>query len=387
MSYLLTLTSIGEQLVTSSLSGGAAINITEIRLGSGDVAGYTVAQKRAMLDVLALADNIPTNNVIAKTEEGVHYIVADGLIPISKGGFTLTEIGLITGNGELFAIGAYPVTPIPAPTSSLLFEVELTAYVAVSSTEGLTITVNPSTVYATQQWVNQGFVSLSKTETIAGKKTFSDDVEIIKTDSNPQLIINKNSEKQSTARFREDGINHWAWRHDANNDLMLMRYTAGGAFVNYPIIIYQTTGLISIDSEVLIKKDIMLDRTDSEAINIIYRNSSTGNKRWSVEFSANENLSLQHFDNDGVLFSVPVKINPADGTMTLGTAVEHEKQPTHKGVNLISSGAIIDTSSTSDTIELARNGEITCYAVWANGGSNRIINLDGSLFETNDLNQ
>jgi hypothetical protein len=99
-------------------------------------------------------------------------------------------------------------------------------------------------------------VKLTGNQTVAGEKTFTDDLTISKSTGNAALILNAAlATDAKNVTFQTAGLNRWRFRVDgANDDLAIRRYDNAGAFVDAPITVSRATGIATINGATMDSK-------------------------------------------------------------------------------------------------------------------------------------
>lgn len=155
--YYMLLTATGQAKVAAHLAGGATVNLTEMALGDGGGAAVTPTEGRAELynevhrQALTAVSVDPANP---------NWLVAETVLAPEVGGWTIREMGLFDADGDLIAYGNFPASYKPVLAEGSAKELIIRAVFEVSDTAAITLLVDASVVYATQNWVNaQSFAS------------------------------------------------------------------------------------------------------------------------------------------------------------------------------------------------------------------------------------
>jgi len=156
MKFGSVLTISGQAKIAAALQpGGAPLTITHIALGDGGGAAVVPSENRAELlnevhrQTIDSAEPHPTDPTT---------FLIQAVIPPTTGGFWIREIGLYDVDGDLVAYGSFAATEKPVLSSGIGRELIIRTYLTVSSTEAVTIQVDPSFVSATQAWVSMQLV-------------------------------------------------------------------------------------------------------------------------------------------------------------------------------------------------------------------------------------
>jgi phage-related tail fiber protein len=144
------------------------IALKYIVLGDGGGSEYYPGESQTALKNQVY--QMSANNVYVDPDNP-NWIVVEGLIPESAGGFTIREAAIKAEDGKVIAIGSYPSSYKPkldegsAVGSGCKYSLEVTNAAVVN------MNIDPSTVYATIQYVNNR-VSNHASETNAHGGTY-----------------------------------------------------------------------------------------------------------------------------------------------------------------------------------------------------------------------
>jgi hypothetical protein len=133
--YSSQLTAAGERKIAEAIANGTRLNITHMTVTDGETEMY-----RAEVNSLSVV------------EDGVLFV--EMVIPENVGGFWIHGTAIYDDTGELIADGSLPATykPMLEEGSGRISTVRM--LLRVSSTEAVTLTVDPSVVLATVEYVN-----------------------------------------------------------------------------------------------------------------------------------------------------------------------------------------------------------------------------------------
>lgn len=151
MAYLQTLTNSALAKITAFIGGGPQITITQIAVGDGN--GASITPDPAMTDVVNEVYRANVNQVYIDDDDN---LVAELVIPMATGGFTIREIACFDSDGDMFAISQHPQIVKPLLSENAVGELVLRMVIAVSNTAAINIVASPAAV-ATQSWVENNF--------------------------------------------------------------------------------------------------------------------------------------------------------------------------------------------------------------------------------------
>ncbi|MFG1173874.1 phage tail protein [Erwiniaceae bacterium CAU 1747] len=151
------LTNIGAAKLASAAALGVPLKITQMGVGDGGGvlprpdAGQTalVAEKRrAALNMLYID---PQNN---------SQIIAEQVIPETDGGWWIREVGLYDETGALIAVGNCPESYKPQLAEGSGRTQTVRMVLITSSTDNITLKIDPAVVLATRQYVDDGDIEV-----------------------------------------------------------------------------------------------------------------------------------------------------------------------------------------------------------------------------------
>lgn len=141
-------TVIGKDKIVTAMMEGKKINITQFAAGTGGGAYYQPTEEQN-----ALADE-KWRGAIAESkvnEDSPNIIEIVAVIPPNEGGFTIREIAAFDEDGDMIVIANTPDTEKVIITSGAAGEVKLTIYMEISNASVVELKIDPYTVTATKQ--------------------------------------------------------------------------------------------------------------------------------------------------------------------------------------------------------------------------------------------
>lgn len=170
--FFSTLTVVGEARLASAAALGSSLQLTHLAVGDGG--GVRVMPAPAQTKLVREVRRAPVNRV-ETDPANPGQIIIEQVIPETEGGWWIREIGVFDNDGNLIAVGNCPDTykPLLAEGSGRTQVIRMV--LIVSSTDAVTLKVDPSVVLATRQHV---------TETVA--KAVSD--HLAQPDPHPQYL-------------------------------------------------------------------------------------------------------------------------------------------------------------------------------------------------------
>ena len=152
MKYKTVITKAGAiKLAAATLPNGKKVNLTAMAVGDG---GGTLPvpdpnQTKLVKEVWRHA-----LNKISQDKKNKNYVVAELLIPPETGGFWMRELGLYDDTGTLIAVGNMAESYKPALAEGSGRAQTVRMVIMVSDIESVELTIDTSTVMATQDYVD-----------------------------------------------------------------------------------------------------------------------------------------------------------------------------------------------------------------------------------------
>lgn len=155
--YFALLTNIGVAKLANATALGAQVEITQMAVGDGNGAlptpnpaqtALTHELRRAQLNMLTI-DPVNTNQIIAEQ-----------VIPEDVGGWWIREIGLFDKDGDMIAVANCAETYKPKLQEGSGRVQVIRVILIVSSTEAVTLKIDPSVVLATRQYVDNAVIEV-----------------------------------------------------------------------------------------------------------------------------------------------------------------------------------------------------------------------------------
>lgn len=155
--YFALLTNIGAAKLANATALGAQVEITQMAVGDGNGAlptpnpaqtALTHELRRAQLNMLTI-DPVNTNQIIAEQ-----------VIPEDVGGWWIREIGLFDKDGDMIAVANCAETYKPQLQEGSGRVQVIRVILIVSSTEAITLKIDPSVVLATRKYVDDAVIEV-----------------------------------------------------------------------------------------------------------------------------------------------------------------------------------------------------------------------------------
>ncbi|WP_171854874.1 phage tail protein [Enterobacter hormaechei] len=155
--YFALLTNIGAAKLANATALGAQVEITQMAVGDGNGAlptptptqtALTHELRRAQLNMLTI-DPVNTNQIIAEQ-----------VIPEDVGGWWIREIGLFDKDGDMIAVANCAETYKPQLQEGSGRVQVIRVILIVSSTQAVTLKIDPSVVLATRAYVDAQIIQV-----------------------------------------------------------------------------------------------------------------------------------------------------------------------------------------------------------------------------------
>lgn len=149
------LTSIGKAKLANATALGTTVQLTHIAVGDGNGAAITPVDTATVLTHEVWRAAL---NSIAVDPANANWIVAEGYIPSTSGGFTVREVGLFDIDGDLIAIGNYPDTYKPTLAAGSAKDLYIKVIIEVTNSSTVTLKIDPAVVLSTRSYVDSKVV-------------------------------------------------------------------------------------------------------------------------------------------------------------------------------------------------------------------------------------
>ncbi|MCG3099411.1 phage tail protein [Enterobacter sp. DRP3] len=149
--YLALLTNIGAAKLAKATALGTKVEITQLAVGDGN--GVLPTPNPAQTALVHELRRAPLN-MLTVDPANVSQIIAEQVIPEEVGGWWIREIGLFDKDGDMVAIANCAETYKPQLQEGSGRVQVIRVILIVSSTEAVTLKIDPAVVLATRQYVD-----------------------------------------------------------------------------------------------------------------------------------------------------------------------------------------------------------------------------------------
>ena len=152
--YQTLITNIGQAKIATAIANESFVNLFEIALGDGNGNPVTSGVTQTTLVREVYRNQI---NALQTDPSNPNWIVAELVVPSTSGGWTVREVGIYDNAGDLIAVGNFPGTYKPLVAEGSSRDLVVRIIIQVSDTAAITLTIDPSVVLASRQWVQDNF--------------------------------------------------------------------------------------------------------------------------------------------------------------------------------------------------------------------------------------
>ena len=150
--YFAILTNYGAAQLANAVALGTQMNISAMAVGDG---GGTLPVPDPAQTKLVRENRRAAVNQVSIDEKNPNFIIAEQVIPENEGGWWIREIGLFDDTGGLIAVGNAPEAYKPNLQEGSGRTQVIQIVLMVSSTQAITLKVDPSVVLATREYVTK----------------------------------------------------------------------------------------------------------------------------------------------------------------------------------------------------------------------------------------
>lgn len=146
--YYAVITTLGAQRLAEAQAENTPLVFTHIAVGdaNGNVVTAPPPSSTALVNEVWRSGI----NSIATSPDAPRTIRIEGLIPANDGGFTIREVGVFNGAGELIVYASYPPTYKPNGGDGMLVDEFIRINIEVASVAAVELTVDPAVATATR---------------------------------------------------------------------------------------------------------------------------------------------------------------------------------------------------------------------------------------------
>lgn len=155
--YFALLTNIGAAKLSNMAAMGDKLEITSLAVGDGG--GVSPTPNQAQTKLINEVRRAQLNS-LSVDKDSDSQIIAEQIIPESAGGWWIREIGLFDADGDLVAVANCPETYKATTDEGSGRTQVIRMLLTVSSTDAVTLKVDPSVVLATRQYVDDAVIEV-----------------------------------------------------------------------------------------------------------------------------------------------------------------------------------------------------------------------------------
>ncbi|CZW46173.1 phage-related tail fiber protein-like protein [Enterobacter hormaechei] len=151
------LTDIGAAKLASAAALGVPLKITQMAVGDG---GGVLPTPSAQQTALVAEKRRAVLNMLYIDPQNSSQIIAEQVIPETEGGWWIREVGLFDETGALIAVGNCPESYKPQLAEGSGRTQTVRMVLITSSTDNITLKIDPSVVLATRKYVDDKVLEL-----------------------------------------------------------------------------------------------------------------------------------------------------------------------------------------------------------------------------------
>ncbi|HAT1515348.1 TPA: phage tail protein [Morganella morganii] len=167
--YFAILTNYGAAQLANAVALGTQMNISAMAVGDG---GGTLPVPDPAQTKLVRETRRAAVNQVSIDEKNPNFIIAEQVIPENEGGWFIREIGLFDDKGGLIAVGNAPETYKPNLQEGSGRTQVIQMVLMVSSTQAITLKVDPSVVLATREYVTKSIDAAIQASEVRAAQTY-----------------------------------------------------------------------------------------------------------------------------------------------------------------------------------------------------------------------
>jgi hypothetical protein len=145
--YRSIVTLLGQAMVAEAIREGTDINIDSLAVGDADYEP-SEAQTALMHEQARVAVN-----EVSKDADNPRWVRISAVIPPAVGGWVMTEVGVFTANGNLFAVGKLDGSYKPVYADGMVKEIAIDVILEITSEANVVLVADPHAIIATRSWV------------------------------------------------------------------------------------------------------------------------------------------------------------------------------------------------------------------------------------------
>ncbi|EMD2804127.1 phage tail protein [Salmonella enterica] len=155
--FYILLTEIGAAKLASAAALGVPLKITHMAVGDG---GGVLPTPSAQQTALVAEKRRAALNMLYIDPQNSSQIIAEQVIPETEGGWWIREVGLFDETGALIAVGNCPESYKPQLTEGSGRTQTVRMVLITSSTDNITLKIDPAVVLATRKYVDDKALEL-----------------------------------------------------------------------------------------------------------------------------------------------------------------------------------------------------------------------------------
>jgi hypothetical protein len=159
--YIGVITNAGVQKIAAAI-GGAALNLTTVRVGDGN--GAAIVPSPAMIDLVRRVGAGYPIISSGRDPANANMWRVTALIPAADGPFDIREIAVFDAAGVMIAIANHVLVEKRSPAQGAAVEITTDIVFPVASTAQVTVQIQPSAAVSVLQMLRAGFCSVESAQ-------------------------------------------------------------------------------------------------------------------------------------------------------------------------------------------------------------------------------
>ncbi len=153
--FFTIITDVGAAADANAKALGQNLQLTHFAVGDGGGSDFN-PDVETLKQTNSLVNEVHRGAInelkIDPTNPARYY--AEGVVPVSVGGWTVREAGWFLSDGTLYAVTKFPPSYKSIPSDGAATELPVRTYIATGSTDTVELKIDPTVVLATRQYVD-----------------------------------------------------------------------------------------------------------------------------------------------------------------------------------------------------------------------------------------
>ena len=166
MTFCTLLTNSGISAITKARASNEEVKLSKIAVGDGDLVPSA--------EMTSLVNEKHRFNINSMRQDHINpgYLIIEGIIPSTIGGFDISEFALYTDDDVLFAIGNLPRTYKPLLEEGSAKDLTIKMIIEVTNADSVSLKIDDSVVLASRKFVEDTLENYMLTSNAVSKTEF-----------------------------------------------------------------------------------------------------------------------------------------------------------------------------------------------------------------------